>query len=261
MKDKKRALFLQEKKYDFLYHFLPQRVKDRYVHARYLPDGHEYLCYIERVLDRLKNIEFDSLLDLGCGEGRFLFECARVFSNKELCGADCSEKAIGFAKILNPGVTFFTMDFIRPITADFKQRFDVLTLIDVLEHIPPGDCEKFVKNIHTVLKANGSLLLTVPSKNKKPGNKHFRHFDLSDLSRLLAPRFEIKEHCFLNKMCWQASLIRRLFSNRFFILNHEKLANMLFNRYHKRFLDADEKNGRRVFLVCKAASHKGVEIF
>jgi len=251
MTDIKKILFYQEKKYDFPYHFLPIMENNNYKHARYLPDGYEYLSYIQKVIDYLENIDFNNLLDVGCGDGRFLFECFLKFKEKKFIGIDMSDKAIKFAKIFNPGIIFFTDDFIKMPVDDFKHSIDVVTLIEVLEHIDPGKISKILENIYFVLKNKGKLLLTVPSKNIKLIKKHFQHFYLSDLSRLLGNHFKIKEHCYLNKISIQEKIIRRLFSNRLFILNHKGILNLLFNYYRKNILEANETNAKRILLICE----------
>ena len=252
MNRKHKVIPYQKGKYNFPYHFIPRKEDNNYIHARYLWNGYEYLSYVEKVIDKLKGIEFETLLDLGCGDGRFLFECISRFKGKKFIGIDVSENAVKFARIFNPRATIYHTDFTQDVPDDdLIQTADVVTLIDVLEHIAPTDIPFFLSSIHFVLKNNGTLLLTVPSNNLRLNKKHYQHFDLPGLTALLKDHFIIEEHSFLNKISLKEKLFRRLLSNRFFILNHNKMLNVAYDYYVRNMLEADKKSGKRIFLVCK----------
>lgn len=251
MNRKPRVIPNQKGKYSFPYHFIPRKEDNSYKHARYLVKGYEYLSYIEKVINKLEGIEFETLLDLGCGDGRFLFECFPRFKGIKFIGIDISENAVKFARIFNPHATIYNMDFTKQVQVNLKQSADVVTLIDVLEHIAPPNVLLFLNNIHFVLKNNGTLLLTVPSKNHRLNKRHFQHFDLPGLTALLRNHFIIEEYSFLNKISLKEKLFRRLLSNRFFILNHNKMLKAAYDYYVRNMLEADKKNGKRIFLICK----------
>lgn len=52
--------------------------------VRNLSWGYEYLSYLNFVLEKASQIGFKSLLDVGCGDGRLLYELRQRFSDTQL---------------------------------------------------------------------------------------------------------------------------------------------------------------------------------
>lgn len=76
------------------------------------------------------------------------------------------------------------------------ETFDLVTLIEVLEHIPHDLCSQFLRCLGNLVNPGGALILTVPHKNQKMPRKHYRHFCTSELVTLLdkeLPNFEVTE--------------------------------------------------------------------
>jgi len=240
---------IQEKEYEFPYHYIPTLENGNFSQVRKLRWGYEYLSYLRFILSLLEKIEFDSLLDVGCGEGRFLCEAAKRFPDKELSGVDFSGRAVEYAGLLNPKVKFTCGDIADP--AILSQRFDVITLIETLEHVPPAGIPDFVKGLRHYLNDDGALIVSVPSQNLTLNRKHYQHFNLDSLAASLKPHFRITEHYFLNRISKWDRLLRLLLINRYFILNEPRLLNALYRRYENRLLNALETDGKRICVVCK----------
>ncbi|MFA5133975.1 MAG: methyltransferase domain-containing protein [Patescibacteria group bacterium] len=105
--------------------------------------------------------EGDSVLDIGCGNGRlykYLNNELRV-TNYEYVGVDQSEELIKIAKKNNSGGKFKTADvFNLPFEA---KAFDVVAGIAFLHHIPGQELrERVLKEIFRVLKPGGIVFLT-----------------------------------------------------------------------------------------------------
>jgi 2-polyprenyl-3-methyl-5-hydroxy-6-metoxy-1,4-benzoquinol methylase len=126
---------IQESKYDYPYHYIPKWDGHNFSQTKYLAWGYEYLSYLHFVIEKASQIGFKSLLDVGCGDGRFLYELSQRFTNYQLVGVDYSQRAIGFAKIImaDTKVEFVCGD-IRNESL-FDKKFDIITLIETLEHI------------------------------------------------------------------------------------------------------------------------------
>jgi 2-polyprenyl-3-methyl-5-hydroxy-6-metoxy-1,4-benzoquinol methylase len=127
----------------------------------------------------------------------------------------------------------------------------VLTAIEVLEHLPPGKLQEFIRTLHELLKANGVLIITVPSTNVRVRSKHYQHFDISLLRELLHDYFEIDTHYFLNKVGFRRKIIHNLLSNSVFILNAKNMLNSLYRYYVRKLLIADEKDAQRICVLCR----------
>ncbi len=100
----------------------------------------------------------DKILDLGCGNGRFLelFKEIKV----DYMGVDNSEKLIEITNKKYPGKKFQVADALNLPFPD--NYFDKIFSIAVLHHIPSGDFRnQFIKEAKRVLKPGGLLIITV----------------------------------------------------------------------------------------------------
>ncbi|MBF0539413.1 MAG: class I SAM-dependent methyltransferase [Nitrospirae bacterium] len=242
----------QDALYEFPYHYIPSRDNGKFSVARSLRWGYEYMSYVGFVLERVREVAFDVMLDVGCGDGRFLYEASRVLSNKQLKGVDVSDRAVRFARAFNPDLELVVGDINDKGLFDVK--FDLITLVETLEHIAPRDIADFVSSIAYHLKDNGLLLLTVPSKNVRLNTKHYQHFDMVSLQSILAPHFSIVNGYFINRISILTRVMERLLVNKLFILNQRHVLNAVYSFYERRLLKADEKNCKRICLLCKKRS-------
>jgi SAM-dependent methyltransferase len=242
---------VQEAEYEFPYHYIPRLEGGNFSQVRKLRWGYEYLSYLRFVLARLERVGFDSLLDVGCGEGRFLREVSKRFSGKRLLGVDFSARAVDYARLLNPDLDFLRADIARG--SEQSERFDVVTLIETLEHVPPAELGEFVSALRRRTNDGGTLVVSVPSTNIKMSAKHYQHFDLRSLASALAPYFRVEEHYYLNRISKWERVLSAVLTNRYFILNERRLLNALFRRYERSLLVARERDCKRICVVCRAA--------
>ncbi|TSD02427.1 MAG: type 12 methyltransferase [Parcubacteria group bacterium Athens0714_24] len=236
---------IQENQYSFPYHYIPT-LTDGFSQTKNLFWGYEYLSYLNFVLSKLKLLSFDSLLDIGCGDGRFLHEAKKGFPNAILLGIDSSQRAISLAKAINPEINFICGD-IQKINLD--KKYDIITAVEVLEHIPSQDIRSFLESLGRLLNVNGKLIITVPSDNINLISKHYQHFNIPKIENLFNGLFKIEEIHYLNKNCLKNKIIQKLLGNRFFILNHKKTLNCLYNYYTKNLLIANKNNAKRIALI------------
>ena len=248
---------IQDTQYQFPYHYIPTLENGNFSQVRKLRWGYEYLSYLRFVLSTLEEIQFESVLDVGCGEGRFLWEVSKCFSDKRLVGIDLSARAVQYAKLLNPEIEFLCGDIAEGASGD--EKFDVITLIETLEHVPPDRIAGLVAALRRLLKTDGTLLVSVPSQNLGLNRKHYQHFSLSSLAATLRPSFEITRHYFLNRISKWDSLLKVILTNRYFILNEPRLLNALYRRYENNLLHAGELNGKRICVVCRPAADASLD--
>ncbi len=133
-------------------------------------------------------IKGKKVLDIGCWTG--LYANYAVNYAKEVVGIDPGTEAISFAKSFVPKAKFMVGTTEK---LPFKDgSFDVVTLYDVIEHIPNGTEEQAISEINRVLKSNGKIIITTPNKNflsilMDPAYFLYghRHYKLDYLKRLL----------------------------------------------------------------------------
>lgn len=121
------------------------------------------------------------LLDVGSGRGVFLFPLMRKFPNLEVTSLDILPHRIELLQCLHDG----GINNLRPILADIctwnapDKSFDVVTMLEVLEHIP--DTEAVVKN--AIRLAKNYIIVSVPSK-PDDNPEHIHLFSNEDLKHL-----------------------------------------------------------------------------
>lgn len=98
----------------------------------------------------------------------------------------------------------------------FRDHFDAVALFDVLEHIEED--EQAVRSIHTMLRAGGRILLTVPAhrwlwSRIDELSSHHRRYDRKGLASVLqSARFEVLECRYFFTALVPALLVRSFLS-------------------------------------------------
>jgi SAM-dependent methyltransferase len=71
----------------------------------------------------------------------------------------------------------------------FKDNsFDIVTMLDVIEHIPDKEELIALSEVNRVMVPKGFLIISVPSNRQEVINKHYRHYNPADLERKLEGR-------------------------------------------------------------------------
>ena len=222
---RKEIQSLQEEEYWFPYHYVAQ-YKNGFNQVFNDAWGINYVSTIEFLLAEISKEDFSSLVDIGCGDGRFTKECHDRFRNARIVGVDCSSKAVGLAQAMCPDVEFMVCDIRRGV----GESFDIAILMEVLEHIPPEESRDFIQGVANLVNEDGCLLITVPHANKPVEHKHFRHFTVETLGRELQEYFDIVRIVPFEKFGRRKQLIDKILTNRYFILNSRRARNFLTTR-------------------------------
>lgn len=121
------------------------------------------------------NPKAKSILDIGSGRGWMLYFMKKHFKYEITAGTQISENAYRFSKEkLN--LEIYNKDLLE---LSFKNKFDVISILHVLEHIE--NPEKYIEKIHDLLNAKGLLFVEVPNFNswaEKLTQKHWLALDL-----------------------------------------------------------------------------------
>ncbi len=122
----------------------------------------DVLPRVHKVLGFLKSIYFENLLDVGSGRGVFLFPFLEGFPYIEVTSIDILDKHVEMlSDIKNGGIDRLNVAKADICTQPFPDKsFDVITLLEVLEHIP--DVKKAIKS--AVKMAKKYIVVSVPSK-------------------------------------------------------------------------------------------------
>lgn len=249
--NKQSKFEVQNKMYREPYHYYTSLQPFR-LH-KYLAWGLEYISYQKVILDILKEIKFSNLIDVGCGDGYFINNVSSFFSLSDFKGIDLSDKAISFANAYNcsGNVVFSHTD-----VADVNEKYDVVTSVEVLEHIPGESINTFVNNIDNILNEEGSFVVCVPTTNQPVSRKHYRHYDLSLLNEQVGDKFVSKDVYYVyDNKSFVFRLIKKMIINRFFILNDANILNFLY-KMAERFFYTSKLRGLHLIVVYKKRNRK-----
>lgn len=132
--------------------------------------------------------EEKNLLDIGCGTGDFL-QIAKQ-NHWIVCGIEPNKNAREIANKKTNNSVFNTKELLN-----FESnRFDVITLWHVLEHLP--NLQNQLSSFKQLLKPNGTLLIAVPNYKSYDANyyksfwagfdvpRHLWHFSKTSISKL-----------------------------------------------------------------------------
>src|SRR5262249_7104386 len=134
---------------------------------------------ISRVIPDRNNLD---VLDAGCGPGNML---DRLSSRGTVTGRDLSPPALSFCR--SRGYARVTLSKLDTLALR-SERFDLVTAIDVLEHIP--DDAAGLREIHRVLRPGGTAVITVPAFQVLWGDHddiygHYRRYRVSQVAALM----------------------------------------------------------------------------
>lgn len=149
-----------------------------------------YKDKINRIYKFLKNRK-GRFLDVGVGMGNLESKMLRDGTKLDIHGVDISPKAIFRAKKRLKGQFYIS----RAESLPFKDSyFDVVALIDVLEHVDEAKSITTLRESNRVLKRHGHLIVSVPInedlvdliRTKRNTNEHMREFTPEILGNELA---------------------------------------------------------------------------
>ena len=236
----------QDNQYDYPYHYIPQFEYGFSQHISWIWSK-QYLSAVEFILKEIQNEGnvIESILDVGCGDGRITKELNDSFPQKKITGVDYSEKAINLAKALNPRGDYKCIDI---CANNNLSDYDAITLIEVFEHVPINNCRTFANALSSILAKNGILYITVPHNNKALTDKHFQHFSFKSLFDYFKNDFEVVQTNYIQKHDKYLTILNYIFNNRFWLISHKISNNIFYKYYKKKYFFAKENNCSRIFL-------------
>lgn len=168
---------IQEGEYRFPYHYIPAVAGGEISYAVAVDWAADYLNGIELVRSTLTRLGARRVCDVGCGDGRLINELSVACPEVAFVGVDVSTRALALAGLFRTreNAEFRELDLRSGAAADLMAQ-DLVTLIEVLEHIPPEHSGGFLQRAYSLVRPGGTFLVTVPHANVPVHAKHYRHF-------------------------------------------------------------------------------------
>jgi glycosyltransferase involved in cell wall biosynthesis/spore maturation protein CgeB/ubiquinone/menaquinone biosynthesis C-methylase UbiE len=176
-----------------------------------------------------------NILDVGCSQGIVPILLAR--ERKVVVGIDIDPIAIEYArkqleiesKFVQENVSFINEDFISCKLQ--HKKFDTILLTEVLEHLSKP--KAFIDKSKTLLKPNGSLVITVPF-GINDYIDHKQTFYYTGIHKLIDKEFHIKNIQYLGQWIGITAKCRnpkssRIVSNRLTLKSVSDLENAFYN--------------------------------
>lgn len=126
--------------------YQPELAKDR---------RFEFVWVVKKMMDKE-----GFALDIGCG-GSILDKFVNENLNYTMLTTDIDPVAATYYD-RTPRTNFLLHDCLTPLPDSWGHLFDFITIVSTLEHMSPKDAGLIIKNAVDCLKANGSILVTVP---------------------------------------------------------------------------------------------------
>jgi 2-polyprenyl-3-methyl-5-hydroxy-6-metoxy-1,4-benzoquinol methylase len=236
---------IQDNQYEFPYHYLTFMDNEAPQVKRILGWGFEYLSYMNEVIEEIKQLEYKNILDVGCGDGYLL---NHLETDAEKLGIDLSQKAIMFANAFSKDAKFEIKDLFT-----LEEQYDLISLIEVLEHIPNDFVESFMTKVLSLVKKDGHFIISVPTTVIPLNKKHYRHYDKKLLSEHIEKYGNVKlvKERRIYKTTSASKFFLRFLNNKVWSINSKWLLNLFWKWHIANNLNATINNGQHIIRVYK----------
>lgn len=246
---------VQAAQYAFPYHYLPRLDEDGlgFSAGRFWDFSTSYVTALVLVGRWFgsHNLSSGRHVDVGCGDGGLIHHLRRTVPGLKLVGIDYDRTAIEWARLFNPDVQFHATDITQRCGDEFAGQFGSASLIEVLEHIPPDELNRFVSAVSDLLVPKGRLVVTVPHRNKPVERKHFQHFDFSSIAKVLEGSFDIVEMLGFEVHTRLEEALKRRFQNKRIYVELRSLNRRMLKAQLDRVSSEENRCGRILISAVK----------
>ncbi|MFH1062548.1 MAG: class I SAM-dependent methyltransferase [Candidatus Omnitrophota bacterium] len=120
----------------------------------------------KRFFDIVNPVKGQKILDIGCGRGEIAYYSAQ--RGCEVYSVDYSSAAVEIAKKTLEKLSAEKKNLVKVecldiIEAEIKEKFDIVALIDVLEHLTPRQAEKLFMNFKDLVTDKSKVFISTPN--------------------------------------------------------------------------------------------------
>ena len=149
------------------------------------------------------------IADVGCWTGGFL-EMLAPLGPAELVGIDVAGPWLSAAEMMAPSARFFGVANLAELPTELDRRFNIVTLLETLEHLPRGSEYLSIRSLATLLAPSGTLIISTPAAGLAAlldpawflvGHRHYRQHTLAKF--LFSAEMEI-QHVHYSGNIWSS---------------------------------------------------------
>lgn len=166
---------------DSVYHALEERLRGSHQEI-----AQRQRAYLTQVQLRANHLNLP-ILDLGCGRGEWLHECAQLGIRGE--GVDCNIAMLDVAR--ERGLSVHEGDALTFLLAQAPNSYAVVSAFQVVEHLPPQILWAWLLAIYRVLAPGGAILLETPNPENLQVAAYSFRFDPSHTQPLPPPLLDV----------------------------------------------------------------------
>ena len=119
----------------------------------------------KRFFEIINPCKGQKILDVGCGRGEIAYYVAQkgceVYSIDYSAAVEITKKIL--EKLPVDKKSLVKVKCLDIIEDEIKEKFDIVVLIDVLEHLTPIQAEKLFKNLKNLLTDNSKVFISTPN--------------------------------------------------------------------------------------------------
>ncbi|MGE5342886.1 MAG: class I SAM-dependent methyltransferase [Candidatus Omnitrophota bacterium] len=164
-------------------------------------DGYKDESNDERIV-QLVNLIFQnvsnprSILDLGCGTGRYLKQMRTVYPDAHFEGVDISSEIVEtFTRHMVPGIPVHVLDIETDETfhVQNREKFDLVCMIGIIQILSLGKIHRILDKVNRLMKDGGYLYVQFNTETKeKKSSVGYKRYAIDELGKLLEDHgFEI----------------------------------------------------------------------
>jgi SAM-dependent methyltransferase len=125
--------------------------------------------YHHLLASALKSVPSEArILDIGCGQGLLVY-ALNMAGFRSVQGIDLSEQQVAVGQSYGLPCRAVERDYIIDLAKSAPETFDLIFLMDVLEHMDKDEQLRTLATIYQLLTPGGRLILSVPNANASFG--------------------------------------------------------------------------------------------
>jgi len=140
------------------------------------------------IISELEKTACANLLDIGSGQGDFLYKVSKAIPQAKLCGFELSESGVKITKAKVPEAQALVVDLFNPSkeSSEITNWATHATCSEVLEHV--DNPVEFLKASRKFIRENGTIVISVPGGPMSAYDKyigHRQHFTKKSITKIM----------------------------------------------------------------------------